>query len=344
LKIIKLKEEVFPDSPVEVLVDLEASRPNPPTRANQVFVAKDSKKIFYSVVSGITFAWEELPLRADAVETAQLAISAGESRFKLTETDTDATRVKNAINTAKLSSSAVKVIYVPKDMWGYIADSDFDLNMFDPGILMLREGSIVGWYDPVAYGADITGNTNSRACIDICYAHALTTTVGIRMVAFTVPGTYLMTTDVDQRAVPLFEGTGTSRTGGGILTGTRPFRIPADAIPADKSFFNYAAALPAGNRTTAVVVVHTIYLRVLGTSTGASLTVELAGENEFDAYPLSKLHSLIVSQHHRVGTTGGDAGGDGFGVTIDATANTITFSALAIDEVHEFDLLMNFTA
>jgi hypothetical protein len=94
----------------------------------------------------------------------------------------------------------------------------------------------------------------------------------------------------------------------------------------------------------AVEVIHTIYMRVTGEATGTNLVISLTGEPQFADYPLTKLHTLIASMHHRVGTTDGDNGGDGFGVTIDPGANSITFTNLATDEVVEFDLVMNFTA
>lgn len=343
--VLKLKDSVFPVIPKEFYSGTLAARPNPPERDDILYYAEDTDQFFYSKpATGDTFEWAEAKKASVEPEIASLAISAGESRFILNETDTRATRVKNAINTAKLSSSEVKVIYIPESLWGYIADIDYDAGMYDPTILLVREGSMVSWYDPVAYGADLSGTVNSKAAIEACYAHALLTAIGVRMVAFTVPGTYLMTTDTDQRDVALFMGAGTSITGGGNLTGTRPFKIPADAIVSDVSYFVYAAAASAGSRVTVTSVVRRIHMRVSGTATGTNLVVSLSGEAQFTAYPLSKLHTLVASQHHRVGVTTGDAGADGFGVTIDAGANTITFSSLATGEVVEFDLVMTFTA
>lgn len=344
--VLKLKDSVFPVIPKVFYSGTLAARPNPPESDDQLYFAEDTDQFFYSKPGEDedTFEWDEAKKSDEQIEIASLAISAGESRFILNETDTRATRVKNAINTAKLSSSEVKVIYIPKTLWGYVADVDYDSGMYDPTILLVREGSIVSWYDPVAYGADVTGTVNSRPAILACYAHASGTAIGIQMVAFTVPGTYLMTTDTDQQDVPLFMGAGTSITGGGNLTGNRPFRIPADALPSDTSYFIYSASASAGSRIATSAVVRRIHMRVSGTATGTNLVVSLAAEPQFTAYPLNKLHTLVASQHHRVGTTTGDTGSDGFGVTIDAGANTITFSSLASGEVVEFDLVMTFTA
>jgi hypothetical protein len=343
--VLKLKDSVFPVIPKVFYSGTLAARPNPPESDDLLYFAEDTDQFFYSKPAvGDTFEWEEAKKADEQVELASLAVSAGESRFILTETDTRATRVKNAINTVKLSSSEVKVIYIPKTLWGYVADVDYDSGMYDPTILLVREGSMVSWYDPVAYGADVTGTVNSRSAILACYDHASETAIGIKMVAFTVPGTYLMTTDTDQQDVPLFMGAGTSITGGGNLTGNRPFRIPADAIPSDTSYFIYSAGASAGSRVTTAAVIRRIHMRVSGTSTGTNLAISLATEPQFTAYPLSKLHTLIASQHHRPGVTGGDTGGNGFGVTIDASTNTITFDNLASGEVVEFDLVMTFTA
>lgn len=335
--VLKLKDEVFPEDITFRTGAALTDRPNPPERAELLFYIKDTDQLFYSVVDGATFKWEEAKKREEDIEIASLAISAGESRFKINTTDSNATRVKNAINTAKLSSAPVRVIYIPKDMWGYVGDSDYDSNMYDPSILLVREGSMVSWYDPVAYGADISGSANSRAAILVCYAHAATTNIGIKMVAFTVPGDYLLTGTVDQNGVPLFMGTGAAIIGGGTLTGTRPFRIPADTVPQIDFASSYTVG---GSAATTVTIARRLYLLVRGTATGTELVVNWAAAGLATDYPLANLHTINAVQVERIGVTGADKGS--FGLSVDATAGTITFGDLASGTSTEFDLILTF--
>lgn len=376
--------------PDEVTVGTLAARPNPPASANLVYYARDVDQLFVSVVDGATFAWIEVK-PASTSEDVVLAVSAGEARFAPLGTETAATKVKNAILSAAASTSPVKVVFVPRTLWGYVASGDFDVSMFNTSVFLVREGSWWGAYDPVAYGADISGTTNSRVCIDTAYLHASTAPAaaggyGIRLVAFTVPGTYLMTTDVDQRGVPQYLGDDVTVSGGGAFTGTRPWKFPdvtasasgtlaarpasgtkegelyfgndvtrlfvwnaaptPDAwqqIALTPSVFLYNGDAASGSRVTQPAAVRIVHMRVTGTSSGTSLVVALTGEAALAAFPLTKLTNLTVSQHHRTGVTTGDTGADGFGTTIDAGANTITFSSLANNEVHEFDLVMTFT-
>lgn len=339
--VLKLKDTVFPDQKQWLPPGILDARPNPPEKADLLFYATDTDQLFYSIVDpddADEFIWKEGLARDEDVEIASLAISAGESRFLVNEDDTRATRVKNAINTARLSSSEVKVIYIPKSLWGYGADIDFDINMFDPLILLVREGSMVGWYDPVAYGADTTGTANSRGIINVCYQHASTTTTGIRMVAFTVPGTYLMTTDVDQLTVPLFMGTGTALSGGGALTGTRPFRIPADTVPQDEFAYTYTVG---GSAAAEVVINKRLHLQVRGTATGTDLTFNWTTAGLATAFPLAKLVTVVATQTVRTGTTGTDSGA--IGVVVDAGAGTILFTDLASGTNTEINLDMIFS-
>lgn len=216
--------------PDEVTVGTLAARPNPPASANLVYYARDVDQLFVSVVDGATFEWIEVK-PASTSEDVVLAVSAGEARFAPLGTETAATKVKNAILSAAASTSPVKTVFVPRTLWGYVASGDFNVSMFNTSVFLVREGSWWGAYDPVAYGADITGTTNSQVCIDTAYLHASTAPAvaggyGIRLVAFTVPGTYLMTTDVDQRGVPQYLGDDVTISGGGVFIGVRPWKWP----------------------------------------------------------------------------------------------------------------------
>jgi hypothetical protein len=341
--VLKLKDTLFPDQR-QFSSGTLAQRPNPPEKADLLYRATDTDQLFQSVADGAEFEWEEIHKEEEEVEITQLLINAAEARFAPTGSETRATRVKNAIAEAAAAESQIKVVYIPKTLWGYVADSDFSAANFNSGILLVREGAITGGYDPIAYGADPSGSANSQQAIATAYLHASTATLGTRIVTFTVAGSYLMPLDVDQLDVPQFLGADVVFTGGGEFTGTRPFRIPADPPAETISFLNFNAAGTAGSRASEVEVVHTIYMRVTGEATGTDLSISLTGEPQFDDYPLSKLHTLVASMHHRVGSTDGDNGGDGYGVTIDPGTNSITFTNLASGEVVEFDLVMNFTA
>lgn len=341
--VLKLKDVVFPDQR-QFSSGTLAQRPNPPEAADLLYRAKDTDQLFQSVVDGASFKWEEIHADEEEVALTQLVINAAEARFNPLGTESRATRVKNAIVEAAAAGSQIRVVYIPKTLWGYVGDSDFASSMFNVAVLLVREGAITGGFDPVAYGADVSGNANSQQAIATAYLHASTSMIGTRIVTFTVAGSYLMPLDIDQMDVPQYVGAGVVFTGGGEFTGTRAFRIPADPPVEDTSFLNFNVAGTAGSRAVAVDIIHTIYMRITGTATGTNLAVVLTGEPQFASYPLSKLHTLVASMHHRVGTTTGDNGGDGFGVTLDPTTNTITFTNLASGEVVEFDLVMNFTA
>lgn len=219
--------------PSEVSSGTLAARPNPPTKANLVYFTDDTDQMFWSKSDGgAGFEWvESKPTQISEIPV--FLISAGEARFKPNEDDTSATRVKNAITTAKLSSSPVKVVFVPKSFWGYAANPDYDPDMYDPTILLVREGSMVGWLDPVAYGADPTGAVNAQHQVDICFEHAELIALGgsnapivSQIVAFTVPGTYTLNTDVDRRGMAYIVWPGVEISGAGELTGDYVWKWP----------------------------------------------------------------------------------------------------------------------
>jgi hypothetical protein len=230
--VVKLREEIFPEN-ITFRAGTLAARPNPPEEADLLYYAKDTGEFFASLEKEVDeFEWSENLLKADQ-SLPIIVVSAGEARFSPEDDESSATKVKNAIISAKLSSSPVKVVFVPQSMWGYVGDDDYDSGMYDPAILLVREGSLAGWYDPIAYGADPTGDTNSAVPIDTCFLHAsLSTTggavatVGMQVVAFTTPGTYTIATDIDQRGVALIKLPGVEISGAGELTGDYAWLFP----------------------------------------------------------------------------------------------------------------------
>jgi hypothetical protein len=368
-----------------------AARPNPPTKDNLLYVAEDTDQAFISKPDGLSFAWQELKPTAEAAEVGIVVISAGESRFAPDDDESHATRVKNAIATAKLSSAEVKVVYVPKSFWGYVEDADYDSAMYDNTVQLVREGGITGWYDPIAYGADPTGDVNSFVPVDTCFDHAAAAAlggtnapIGMKVVAFTIPGIYTINTDVDQRSCGVIMMTGVTLGGTGELIGARDFLLPNEGkfpvvttgtLPATgaengKAYFvsstgeikiwdtsltpdgyttfqrrNFKAyGYTVGGAAAAEVAIDKeLFLKLNGTSAGTSLVLNWATAGLETDYPLAKLHTLVVRQYHRAGTTAGDTGADGFGVALDVAGGTITLSGLATTEAHEFGIYAVFT-
>jgi hypothetical protein len=342
-----LKDSVFPDPTPAVTPGLLSSRPNPPTAQFTQYYATDTDQLFVSrdsVVTPGTLEWIEAK-KTQISEPIVLAYSAGEARFAPDGTETRARRVQSAIAAARLGSSPVKVVYVPKSLWGYGGDLDYSTSMFDSSIMMVREGALDAWFDPVAYGADPTGVVNSHAAIDTAFLHASTSTFGMRMVAFTVAGNYLNTTNVDQRGCALLLGPGAVLTGGGNLTGTQAFKIPPDPpapTPPVDAAFTYNPAAAAGSRAAQVTVSKRLLLRIPPTSTDSSgvLTVVMSDSSFGPAgtYDLAKLHTIVASER------GAAADGPEIArITVNAGTQTITLDLDGGVQTAAWDIYMVFT-
>lgn len=79
-----------------------------------------------------------------------LVINAGAPRFDTGGLER-AERIANAVSEAV--GSDIKVVWVPRSMWGYVADATYASSIFDTGVLMVREGQLHPGHDPIAYGA-----------------------------------------------------------------------------------------------------------------------------------------------------------------------------------------------
>lgn len=385
--VLKLKDSVFPEN-IAFRSGTLAARPNPPESLNLFYYAEDTDQQFASAADGASFKWNEV--HKNSTDGPITVISAGEARFAPEGDETSATKVKNAILTAKLSSSAVKVVFVPQSMWGYVGDIDYDTGMYDSAILLVREGSLAGWYDPIAYGADPTGDVNSAVPIDTCFLHASLSatggaiaTVGMQVVAFTTPGTYSLTTDVDQRGVALIKFPDVTISGAGELIGTHAWMFP-DVTALESVLF---ANLPAAPDRIGVAYfvydrgeIHVwntnttpdsytvfqkrnakvyVYDLGVGTATDTAYAKELilrvrgtaTGTNlvvNWATMGLTTdypLANLLTIQATQVERTGITGTDSGsFGLTVDSGAGTITFSDLASGTTTEFNLYMTFSA
>lgn len=311
-------------------------RPNPPTLDDLLFYATDTDQLYNSgPKTGGGFEWHEVK-PTSVSNPAILVISAGESRFDPTGEETHAARVNNAILSAKLSDAPVKTVFVPKSFWNYSVDSDFSLGMFDPNVLMIREGSMAGWYDPVAYGADLSGTRNSRDIIDLCYTHASTSTIGMKAVAFTVPGVYTMNSDVDQRACATILMPGAAPSGTGKLTGTRAFKLPFDFRA-----FNYNVDAAVGAKAVEVAATKVLMLHVTSAATDASgqVYVNFSETGFAGYYAAANVVGCLATYRHQATQSP-----EFIPYSIDVAGNRILLDLDGGAQVADWDLLILFSA
>lgn len=383
--VLKLKDSVFPEN-ITFRSGTLAARPNPPEGLNLFYYAEDVDQMFASAADDDSFKWNEV--KKTSTDGPITVVSAGEARFAPTGDETSATKVKNAIISAKLSTSAVKVVFVPQSMWSYVADSDYDTGMYDPAILLVREGSLAGWYDPVAYGADPTGDVNSAVPIDTCFLHAsLSTTggavatIGMQVVAFTTPGIYSLTTDVDQRGVALIQFPGVEISGAGELIGDHAWKfpdvtalesvafadLPDEADRAGVAYFVYDRGEIHVWNPNAEPDSYTVfqkrnmkvYVYNLGAGAAADtvyakeLHIQIRGNASGTNLTVNwatmglaadyPLAKLLTIHATQVERIGTTGSDKGsFGLTVDASAGTINFSDLASGTNTEFSLYMTF--
>jgi hypothetical protein len=122
-----------------------------------------------------------------------IVVDAGDAQFAPLGTETNASRVAAAIQFALSSESRTRVVLVPTSMWRYCQDGDFSTAIFNESVFMVREGAIVPWFDPIAYGADLLGAADSRRSFQTAHDHAAVSDgPGARVVALTVPGQYTL--------------------------------------------------------------------------------------------------------------------------------------------------------
>src|SRR5690606_4652274 len=179
--------------------------------------------------NAIQAAINDIDSRIGGVEAeGVLVYNAADPEFAPLGSETNATRVANAIQAALAVDARSRVVWVPKSMGGYSADPDFSLTMFDPAVLVVREGALKPWYDPVAYGADITGTEDAHEIIQLCIAHAAQATgPGSRVVALTVAGDYLLDDHVTHDpGVGFVQLPGVTFSGDGIFLGDSAWRFP----------------------------------------------------------------------------------------------------------------------
>jgi hypothetical protein len=172
-----------------------------------------------------------------------IVINAADPTFNPTGTASFATRVAEAI--AFAATVQRKVVWVPKFMWGYGADAEWSASIFQPSVLVVREGALYPAYDPIAYGAVVDDSGfNNTPVFNVCFSHASSADgPGAKVVALTIPGEYQLNTAVTRTAgVALWKLPGVSYTGSSIDANPRNV---ADIPPA----IVHATAAFAGSRT-----------------------------------------------------------------------------------------------
>ena len=192
---------------------------------DEVLTAEQLEDEFNAIQAAIN----DIDSRVGNVEGGGLIVyNAADPEFAPLGSESFAARVANAIQAALAVDARSRVVWVPKSMWGYSADPDFSLTMFDPAVLVVREGALKPWYDPVAYGADISGTEPAHEIIQLCIQHAAQAAgPGSRVVALTVAGDYLLDDDVTHDpGVGFVQLPGVTFSGDGSFLGDSAWRFP----------------------------------------------------------------------------------------------------------------------
>lgn len=145
-------------------------------------------------------------------------INAADERFQTGGLDA-AELVSAAI--AEAVAGDVKVVLIPRTLFGYAEEAGFGPSIFDSSILLVREGQTGPYHDPVAYGAKPGDNTvddkvSFQAAFDAAAAAAIGSNPGAGWVGVTLPGEYHLGADVEHDdATGYLEGPGVTFDAGG---------------------------------------------------------------------------------------------------------------------------------
>jgi len=136
-----------------------------------------------------------------------LVINAGDDRFNPGGLE-PAERIASAITEA--TQTEVKVVWVPRILWGYVEDATFSTEMFDSTVLMVREGQLYPHHDVIAYGAKVDDATvDDRPAFVAADAGAAASASGAnpgsRVVQAALPGSYELSSDLQLSSGVRFE-------------------------------------------------------------------------------------------------------------------------------------------
>lgn len=161
----------------------------------QALTAQALNQEFDRIQAVINGGLELTNFQGGEVETAGI-INAGAPRFDTGGLER-AERIANAV--AEAAAADIKVVWVPRAMFGYVDDSTYAGAIFDTTVLMVREGQIHPGHDVVAYGAlpdDAT--VNDTPAFDNADAGAAAAAIGANpgapVVMATLPGEYQLDT------------------------------------------------------------------------------------------------------------------------------------------------------
>lgn len=210
----------------------------------------------FDEIATVLQALDESNFTAGVLERTTI-INAGSERFAPLGTEDDATRVSNAI--ASLSGATTddsRVIWVPVGMLGYIDKAGFSVGMFDPNILMVREGQLKPAVDPVAYGAAPGLALDQQPAFQAAFDAANSTSLRMpHRVAVDVEGDYQIDTQITWPAGVAFEvDAGVTFSGAASpvwTTGHDPVQKPHSWIRMVEEIINVNYSV--GDTTTGVV-------------------------------------------------------------------------------------------
>lgn len=135
---------------------------------------------------------------ADGVLNTTEYINAGDDRFQTGGLTSDKL-VEAAI--AEAVAGDIKVVLVPRALFGYAEEATFSPSIFDTSVLVIREGGPLWAHDPVAYGAKpddatVDDTASYQAAFDGAAASAIGGNPGARLVYVTLAGEYQLDSDV----------------------------------------------------------------------------------------------------------------------------------------------------
>jgi hypothetical protein len=178
--------------------------------------ASDLNAEFDAIAAGIAEINSELIASASSA----IVINAADPAYNPTGNGSRASRVAEAIQAAV--SGQRKVVWVPRFMWGYQEDAEWSAGIFEPTVLMVREGALTRDHDPIAYGSKVNDDGyNDTLVLNVCVAQAqVAANPGSAKVAITVPGEYQLNGNVTiPDVVALEERSGVTFAGAGEIIG-----------------------------------------------------------------------------------------------------------------------------
>lgn len=147
-------------------------------------------------------------------------VNAGAARFQTGGLD-NADLVAAAI--AEAVAGSIKVVFVPRTLFGYGGEAGYSGSIFNTNVHMVREGQMGPGHDPVAYGAKpgdalVDDQTAFGAANAAAAASAIGANPGGKWIEVTLPGAYQLNSNVNLSAnVGYIEYPGVTLAGTGVI-------------------------------------------------------------------------------------------------------------------------------